>query len=137
MDEPQFLVNEFEEKDLPELNKVMSVLKVVEKPCVDRSVFLRDFINNVFSAYVNQRGDEAKEKIELKEELEKKKLELVKKVEELRKQEQEAKVEKPIVFSKVTGKSLVSSNVENGVFLIKEPELTADEIKLMSLLKPR
>ncbi|MFA4887158.1 MAG: hypothetical protein WC595_03020 [Candidatus Nanoarchaeia archaeon] len=136
MDEPQFLVNEFEEKDLPELNNVMSVLKVVEKPWVDRSVFLRDFMNNVFSAYVNQKYSEVKDREGLKQELEKKKFELVKKVEELKKQEQEAKIEKPIVFSKVTGKSLVSSNVENGVFLIKEPELTVDEIKLMSLLKP-
>ncbi len=55
MDEPQFLVNDFLLKDFDELKKVILAVQSKPLPYTDKAVFMLDFTNALFNAYVNQK----------------------------------------------------------------------------------
>ncbi len=145
-EEPFFIVNEFLEKERVELQEVLDSLKGPKFDHYERSVFIRQFTNEMFRAYKNQiyrinkvaaeeRNRLARLKLQKQKEL---LLEQLKSVEELKKYTEEGdKAKKDIVLSKVTNKTLVSSKFFDNKYQVIEPLLNVNDVKLLNEIKSK
>ncbi len=135
--EPHFLVDEYLLQEIDELKDVAKALEKKHSPENDRSLFLWNFTNALFHAYLTKKQThnqtQEEEKNILKKELEKKKKELLTKLEGLK--HAENPLGKKLVFSKVTKNPLVSSSIKEDTYTVTEPPLTQEEQKTLSLLQ--
>ncbi len=143
-DEPFFLVNAFLEKGRKELEHVLEVVEGKNQKYSDRTVFIRNFTNEMFKAHkITKRPKIEEEKKSIskeKESLLKKKQELIKKLQELQIkkpveiQHPELTEGKSIILSKETGKALVKTEFNGTKYTVIEPELNENDILLLKEL---
>ena len=134
--EPFFLINDFLENDLPELQQVIKKINGPKIKDIDRAIFLRDFTNSLFKAYRKQIYEEQVEKSKNngleKLRLERKRNELIQK---LKQAENFANKEKPIIFSDVSKKPIVKSGFTGTNYNVTQPKLSKEDIKILEILK--
>jgi len=135
-EEPFFIVNDFLEEDLPELNKIMHTINGPKIKDLERAVFLRNFTNHMFNAYRKQKFENkfAKESYEKRTEklkLERKKQELLEKLDKIKEIKEK---EKPIIFSEFSKQALVKTSFTGSSYLVSEPLLTKEDSKFLNSL---
>jgi len=153
--EPAFMVNEFLIKDRKELEKLAKGLKERPERYAKKAVFLKEFTNELYKAYRRRpkpkREIDEKEREELKKGLKEKKRNILEKLKELKELEYLGEIPKPtvqiekletpapqskeLIKSKLSGKGLVGSKIENNVYTVLEPNLTAKNKKVLEELK--
>ncbi len=150
-EEPFFLVNEFLEKGKGELENIARVMNVEHNKSLNKSVFLKNFTNELFKAYRKTKKTKTvqanleKERLELKKKLEKeflvkKKQELINKLKEAQEKIKTIEIPKPtetkeLILSKETGKPLVSAELKNNSYLVSEPELNDNDQRVINEIK--
>ena len=142
--EPFFLINEFLEEEKKELENLIDVTKGPKIKNQERSVFIKNFTNDMFKAYRNQRArflrnekeeSNRKQLLELikRKEMLLDKIKVAEKIENVKKNEEKAK--KNIVVSKVTKKPLVTSSFFGNNYKVNEPLLNDIDLKILQSLK--
>ena len=137
MEEPFFLVNEFMEKDWPELRKSIDILKGPKIKDMERAVFLRNFTNNLFNAYRKQKhkysiAEESETRKLEKLKLEKKRKELLEKLDKFK---QIKDNETPIIMSEVSKQPLVKSSFTGSSYIVAEPKINKQDHEIINDLK--
>lgn len=142
-EEPFFLLNEFLDKEKQELEKVMEIINPHRFQSMEKSVFLRNFTNQLFKAHRKKKTTKPQELKRKREELEKRKqlihrkLEIQKKLQELHHNIEEAELseEKSVIISKETKKPLVKTEFNGTEFKVTEPELTEKDKQILNSIK--
>ncbi len=140
--EPFFLLNEFIEKGRSDLNKVIQTIENKNPKLTEKSVFLRNFTNEMFKAH---RRIKLTRSIEKKNLLDSEKLLLLKRKQELLAKlhhisKQSETIQKPleiknVVLSRESGKTLVKTEFTGKEYKIQEPELSGEDKQLLVKLK--
>jgi hypothetical protein len=135
-EEPFFLINDFLVKQRDELENVLKAVHPVSSKEIQKSIFIKNFTNELFKAYVNH-----KPKAQLAEHnsnLEKE--DLVKRREELLRLLQSktaVKEKKEVILSKETGISLVNRKIINNQYIVEEPKINEIDKKVLDELKQK
>jgi len=146
--EPFFLVNEFLEKEKKEFEDILTTIEGGNIRNKERTVFLRNFTNELFKAYKKTKKSRVMELDKEKTYLEQKRKELLKKLEEAKnklvnKTTEEKHVieapaiseEKELILSKESGKPLVKTEFDGKSYKVIEPTISEQDKKLLDELK--
>ncbi len=140
-DEPFFIINNFLEQDKKEIEGILETLRGPKFSHYERSIFLRNFTNEMFNAYRKQKAitrksvEEGKmfEKLRLQKQKELV-LARIREVEEAAKKKEEIP-KKKLILSRVSGKTLATSRFSGTNYELIEPILDKKDIELIHSLK--